>query len=311
LATVTRFLPSVATAAIVLVALAPAAHGAFPGRNGFIAFVHHSHVSDEEGEGPATSVRALKVGRMFGTERFTLRSGAYDSPAYSPNGDSLLVDTGDQLAILRSDGSEFRLLPRQTTDDGAPAWAPDGRRFVFTGVAEGAGKPDLYVYNLGTDRSRRLTTTGGAAPAWSSRNRIAYVTAYTSVPGRRPTGRLALINPDGSGRRRLTRKDGLAPNWSPHGASIAFIRKGKIYVIGSNGKGLRRVGGRRFSFEAEDVTWSPDGRYLAYHDFEAGIMIIDASGRRDYEFELGQYSSGASFDSFAPDWQPLPPLRRR
>jgi hypothetical protein len=59
------------------------------------------------------------------------------------------------------------------------------------------------------------------------------------------------------------------------------------------------------------VTWSPDGRYLAYHDFEAGIMIIDASGRRDYEFELGQYSSGASFDSFAPDWQPLPPLRRR
>jgi Tol biopolymer transport system component len=59
------------------------------------------------------------------------------------------------------------------------------------------------------------------------------------------------------------------------------------------------------------VTWSPDGRYLAYHSFESGITIMDAQGRRDYEFALGQYSSGASFDSYEPDWQPLPRARRR
>jgi len=323
---VTRFWPSVAVSATLLLAVAPAAHGSFPGRNGFIAYVHTSHVTEgEDGEGPSTSVRSLMVGRMFGSERFTLRScttvdevpehsdcgGSYDSPAYSPMGDFLLVDAGDRLAMLDSDGSDFRLLPQQTTNDGAPAWGPDGRRFLFTGVAEGATAPDLYVYNLARNRSRRLTTTGGAAPAWSSHNRIAYVTGYASVVGRPPTGRLALINPDGSGRRRLTRKNGLAPNWSPHGTKIAFIRKGKLYLIGANGKGLRRVGGRQFSFEATDVTWSPDGRYLAYHDFEDGITVVDARGRRDYEFELGQYSSGASFDSFAPDWQPLPRPRRR
>ena len=171
---------------------------------------------------------------------------------------------------------------------------------MFTGVPEGSGAPDLYVYDLARRRSRRLTTGGGAAPAWSSRNRIVYVTK----------GRLALINPDGSGRRPLTRKNGLAPNWSPHGTKVAFIRKGRLYVIGGNGKGLRRVGGRRSSFEAEDVTWSPDGRYLAYHDFESGIAVVDAKGRRDHEFEAAQYSSGGSFDSFAPDWQPLPRRRR-
>lgn len=309
-----------------MLALAPTAHGAFPGRNGFIAYVHTSVSSEgEEGEGTNTWVRSLLAGRMFGRERFTLRSctmvdqvprdaacaTSYDSPAYSRNGDFLLVDAGDQLAIMNSDGSDFRLLPQQTADDGAPAWAPDGRRFVFTGVAEGATKPDLYVYNLGRDTSRRLTTTGGVAPAWSSRNRIVYVAGYTSAIGRPPTGRLALINPDGSGRRALTRKNGLAPNWSPHGSKVAFIRKGKIYVIGANGRDLRRVGGRRFSFEAEDVTWSPDGRFLAYHDFESGIMIVDAQGRRDHEFELGQYSTGGAFDSFAPDWQPLPRAQRR
>jgi Tol biopolymer transport system component len=120
-----------------------------------------------------------------------------------------------------------------------------------------------------------------------------------------------LINPDGSGRRGLTRKNGLAPNWSPHGTKIAFIRKGKLYVIGANGKGLRRVGGRRFSFDADDVTWSPNGRFLAYHNFEAGITIVDARGQRDYEFAPGQYSPGASFDSFTPDWQPVGRAGRR
>lgn len=220
MADVTRSWPSVAViAAGLLLALAPVAHGAFPGRNGFIAYVHSASRSQaEEGEGPATSTNALMVGRLFGQERFTLRTctrvddvpqepacdTSYDSRAYSPIGDTLLVDAGDRLAILASDGSDFRLLPQQTANDGAPAWAPDGERFVFTGVAEGASEPDLYVY--------------------------------------------------GSGRRLLTRKNGLAPNWSPHGTKIAFVRKGNLYVIGANGKGLRRVGGRRFSVEAEDVT---------------------------------------------------------
>ena len=317
---------SVAAVALSLLALAPAAHAAFPGRNGFIAFVQSSSSSEgEEGEGTVTSARSLMVGRMFGRERFTLRSctsvdqipqdsacaTSYDSPAYSPIGDLLLVDAGDRLAIMSSDGSDFRLLPRQTTDDGAPAWAPDGRRFVFTGVAEGASEPDLYIYNLGRDTSRRLTTSGGVAPAWSSRNRIAYVADYASHFGHLPTGRLALINPDGSGRRALTRKNGLAPNWSPNGSHIAFIRKGRLYVIGAGGKDLRRVGGRRFSFDADDVTWSPDGRFLAFHNFESGIMIVDAQGTRDYEFALGGYSPGAGYDSFMPDWQPLPRPRRR
>ena len=328
-ADVTRSGRSVAVIAAVLglLALAPPAQGAFPGRNGFIAYVHNASGSEgEEGEGPTTSTNALKVGRLFGEERFTLRSctsvddvpqepgcaTAYDSPAYSPTGDHLLVDAGDRLAILASDGSDFRLLPQQTANDGAPAWAPDGQRFVFTGVAEGASEPDLYVYNLARDRSRRLTSTGGAAPAWSSRDRIVYVTGYTAGDiGRPPTGRLALIKPNGLGRRLLTRKDGLAPNWSPHGTKVAFVRKGRLYVIGANGKGLRRVGGRRFSVEAEDVAWSPDGRFLAYHDFEGGVMVVNSKGRREYEFEPSQYSPGGSFDAYTPDWQPLPRRRRR
>ena len=99
------------------------------------------------------------------------------------------MDAGERLALLGSDGSNFRLLPQQTADDGAPAWAPDGRRFVFTGVPEGSGAPDLYVYNLARRRSRRLTTGGGAAPPGRPRNRIVYV---AKLGGLRSSTRTAL-----------------------------------------------------------------------------------------------------------------------
>ena len=220
MADVTRSWRSVAfTAAVLgLLAFAAAAQGAFPGRNGFIAYVHSASGSQgEEGEGPSTFTNALMVGRLFGQERFTLRTctrvddvpqepacdTSYDSPAYSPIGDRLLVDAGERLAILASDGSDFRPLPQQTANDGAPAWAPDGERFVFTGVAEGASEPDLYIYNLARDRSRRLTTTGGAAPAWSSRNRIAYVTGYSApVAHAQERARAQLVAARDQGRLR-------------------------------------------------------------------------------------------------------------
>jgi Tol biopolymer transport system component len=322
---VARSWPSVTVTAALFAILvsAPTAHGAFPGRNGFITYVHSSYSSDEEGLGPTTSELSLMAGPLLGGDRYTLRScrriddlpqdsacaDSVGSPAYSSDGQLLVVDAGKQLAILDSDGSDFRLLPPQTADDGEPVWAPDGKRIAFTGVPSGQTSPDVYVLNVAKGTSRRLTTTGGRSPAWSSRNRIAYVTRYSSVIGRPPRGQLAIVKPNGSGRRRLTRKGGLAPTWSPHATKIAFVRRGYLYVMDANTKHLRRVGGRR-PISADDVAWSPNGRLLAYHAFESGILVVRADGTGEREFELGATSANAAYDSSAPDWQPLPRRRR-
>jgi Tol biopolymer transport system component len=56
---------------------------------------------------------------------------------------------------------------REVVSDGAwPTWSPDGTRLVF--ASDMNGRPDLYVYNLSSGETRRLTNTSSAdySPVW-------------------------------------------------------------------------------------------------------------------------------------------------
>jgi Tol biopolymer transport system component len=50
-----------------------------------------------------------------------------------------------------------------------------------------------------------------------------------------------VIRRDGRGLRRLTRRGGYAPAWSPDGRWIAFLRRGDIHVVRSSGGARRRL----------------------------------------------------------------------
>jgi len=49
------------------------------------------------------------------------------------------------------------------------------------------------------------------------------------------------VGQDGRGLRRLTYRGGYSPCWSPDGRWIAFLRNGNLFVIRTNGRGLRRM----------------------------------------------------------------------
>jgi Tol biopolymer transport system component len=119
-----------------------------------------------------------------------------------------------------------------------------------------------------------------------------------------------IINPDGTGERRLTfsgdGKNSNIPQWSPDGTQITFASnreddegRSSIYVMDADGTNVRRVTpvGSRDYFPH----WSPDGSRIAFMssrdgDEEIYVMSADGSG-------LEQLTDNDAFD-VAYDWSP-------
>jgi TolB protein len=297
-------------AAAFLVVAAPAAHAAFPGRNGRIAFQridrHASHL--------------FTLNLAGGIPRpFAPRVDDGREPAWSPAGTMLAFQrarTGT-LALARSDGTRVRALTVGQGVDTTPAWSPDARFIAFASDRNRlGGQADLWMI----DRLRRVprpfltTPTGELSPAWSPDGRwIAFASARdgdAEIYKVRPTGGLPI---------RLTKNDDTEdePAWSPDGRRIAFVsdRSGQpeIYTMRADGSRVRRL--TRNPLSDQDPAWSPDGRFIVFArgpnqllpnppsgHFHLWVMDADGSGRHQITWLTG-------FDDVQPDWQPLKSAR--
>lgn len=81
---------------------------------------------------------------------------------------------------------------------------------------------------------------------------------------------LVTVSPDGTGQRTLLPgrpglRGGLlagdAPSWSPDGRLVAFSSKRHLWLVGADGRGVRRIPGTRGGYFP---VFSPDGRTLAF-----------------------------------------------
>ena len=310
----------ISVGAAAALALPAPAHAAFPGANGAIAFGWAERHEDELGQRPPTAKRSIDIARPGGQGRRSLRacmevdgrpdmgdcSIEYLTPAWAPGGKRVAFDAGTRLAVMRSDGTGFRLLPQITSDDGEPAWSPDGTRLVLSGTETVGGESDLHVLELATGRARRLTSDGGRSPAWSSRNRIAF--SRGGSPSRPGTGTVYTVRPGGGGYRLLARR-AANPSWSPRGTRLVLVRPfrtlTRLWVVGADGTGLRRMV-TPGADNPQQPCWSPDGRQIAYTGFEGNLVAQRLRDRRIRQVAPGGVNAESSFAASSPDWQPLP-----
>jgi Tol biopolymer transport system component len=321
------------TAGALVLALPAAALAAFPGANGRVAFTVQEWRAppppDPAAEPPPyyikpgypeDSVVSSRIETVLPSGRarrvlHTLPAEDYynpGKPAWSPGGRVLALAEGGRLAIMRHDGTGLRRLPQLTDSDTEPAWSPDGRRLAFVGT-----RSCLYCTWPFTVRSdgtglRRVTIRGAGSPAWSNTGTLAFLN--TTDRG------LYSVRPDGSRLRRLFGRYwgwGNQPDWSPDGRRIAFSARGRIFTIGANGRGLRRVSKDLPGHSAP--AWSPDGKYIAFArsdypltDEDDGVYVMRSDGRgaRRIVNARRRVSSDGQLVEWevlgSPSWQPLP-----
>ena len=183
------------------------------------------------------------------------------------------------VVVSATDGSASRLLTGDSVRGGLEpvlfgrgSWAPDDRHLALAvDLTRSHGRiapSDVYVLDTRTERFRRLTHTGRA----------------------------------------------LAPSWAPDGRTIAFAKHARgngfplsssLWVIESNGRGLRELLPASAGNLDLPASWAPDGSRLAFtrrhwvggaEFFRSAIYIIrrDGSGLR-------RFADHASDAAWSPD----------
>ena len=202
----------------------------------------------QDGQSIAFLRDGLWTVRVDGSHERRLVANDADDPAWSPDGRWIAFTWYDRFPrvwLIRPHGTGLRRLVKGKlpAEVAHPAWSPDGRQVSFVGLFEDEG---LYV--VGVDgRGVRTVARSSRANEWSPvGRRILFTHDHLE---REPNG-LWTARPDGRDQTRLALRFS-DPDWSPDGSSIAFIRRGKIVVMTSDGTDAHQI----TTGAARDLDW--------------------------------------------------------
>jgi tricorn protease len=192
-------------------------------------------------------------------------------PSWSPTGMHIAGALDGDVVVMRSDGSEARILTRTLEEESWPGWTPDGKALVYASSAWGAPG---HLWRVAVDGGEPVQVTKEAA-------------VYRQ-PAVSPDGRLiAVVREEGSeaslllvdawkGAARAFADDGGAqessPAWSPDATSVAYLRTTSDGARSRSAVVIRPLSGAPRVIDGDSLksglAWSPDGAWLAYAERE-------------------------------------------
>ncbi len=208
--------------------------------------------------------------------------------------------TGKELAMIDYDGFTFTPLTKNENFNLFPAWAPDGKRVMFSTYLK--GRLNLYVFDLERRVIESLSSFRGLnfAPCWSPDG-----TKICLSLTKDGNAEIYLLDLETKKLNRLTnnRAIDVSPAFSPNSREIAFVsdRSGnpQIYVMDIYGGNVRRL-----TYHGNYNTspaWSPRGDIIAYvsreQDNSQQIYITDP-----YDFSPIRLTYDGNNEE--PSWSP-------
>lgn len=199
------------------------------------------------------------------------------------------TDLSPVIAVMQPDGSGVELLGPGME----PKWSPDGKRIAFI-RSIGDGRSGIFVMDADGTHLRRLTTNPSGLdenPSWSPGggsivfSRSTFVTTAPDPVATRARRDLYTVRSDGTGITKLLGgpTDDFAPEWSPDGTRLGFVRmvdpagQGRqslpqVWTLGVDGSEAAQLthleqGPSRFD-------WSPDASALIV-DAVCAILFVD------------------------------------
>jgi serine/threonine-protein kinase len=195
-----------------------------------------------------------------------LLDSTYATAQYTISGNgSLVYVPGDDAAKsvptwVNKDGTT-EALPMRAQSYGMPRLSPDGKQLAI--LIGAMGKQDIYVYDVATGTSTRLTLKGRIrAPVWTpDGKRVTFLRRGQEEE----QWSIFWKSGDGSGEAELLHSSEYHPvpwSWSPNGRQLAFFGEG-IWVLPLEGpREPELIVDTEFSEWAP--VFSPDGRWIAY-----------------------------------------------
>lgn len=171
-------------------------------------------------------------------------------------------DGNKEVYMMDYDGYNQVRLTDNTYIEMIPAISPDKNRISYTSYR--SGRPDLYIQDLTTGRTKLLARGGTNYGAkWSHDG-----SELTYTSSRSGNAEIYTADGSGDGSKQITFHGSIdsSPDFSPNRQEIAFIsdRGGspQLYVMNRDGSNIRKI-----SFEGhynDSPAWSPDGESLMF-----------------------------------------------
>ncbi len=251
-------------------------------------------------------------GEVKGASTLSREVRAIENPRLSPDGEWIVGgrESPEDIVLVRSDGSDFRLVTDDPHRDRVPRWSPDGSRIAF--YSNRSGKYEIWSVKPDGSELERLTDLRDRPtryPIWSpDGKRLLF-----SSPG--ATG--FLIDPETAWAEQTPevlppypseRSEFVPQDWSPDGESLVGYLQSRSGV--RSGIAIYSLATRGFEELLDFGTapvWLPDSRRIlfiglgpnrardpAHYEPDFKIFVVD---RRTKEFRQILALPGDSIDA--------------